>query len=260
LRKSSPLELPFAFPFYGKARQTAFLSTNGYLTFTPRAAGAEDFRNGALTDPTTPVDGIFAFWDDLVIDGPAQIRISLTGVAPNRAFTIQWKDARLLPTEERLTVDLRLHENGRIVVNTSSASTSDRALGGSATIGIRNDLTGAAAQSVLRSFDTIPAEGGTEFRTDAAPVAKAGADRTVASGAGFTLDGSASSDPDGKAGLVYKWTQLSGPTTTLKTPNLPKTEVVGVQGPAVLTYQLQVVDPFSRTSVDAVVVKVKAPA
>ena len=49
----------------------------------------------------------------------------------------------------------------------------------------------------------------------AAPVANAGPNQSVASGAAVTLDGSASSAEGGKA-LSYQWTQTAGPAATLE--------------------------------------------
>ena len=47
-----------------------------------------------------------------------------------------------------------------------------------------------------------------------APIAVAGANQTVNSGAAVTLNGSASNDPDGDA-LSYQWTQTSGTAVTI---------------------------------------------
>jgi hypothetical protein len=55
---------------------------------------------------------------------------------------------------------------------------------------------------------------------NAAPIANAGADRTVSANTLVTLDGRASSDPDnGPQPLSYAWTQISGSSVTLANAN-----------------------------------------
>src|SRR5438046_1348119 len=46
------------------------------------------------------------------------------------------------------------------------------------------------------------------------PTASAGGDQVVNAGASVTLDGSASSDPEGDA-LAFTWTQIAGPPVVL---------------------------------------------
>ena len=259
---SLTVPLPFAFPFYGTPQQQAIVSTNGYLTFSPRGEGTEDFRNGPLLDPKTPTNGIFAFWDDLVIDGPAQVRSASFGKAPSRLFQLEWSRARIIGTESRITVDLLLTEGGQIEVRWEPEFIDVRTEGESATIGIRDAVAGASGQAVQALFDTPLLTPGRaiDFVVNHAPVAHAGPDRTITSGAGFTLDGSGSTDPDGGEAPVLTWTQTAGPTTTIKTPHQAKTQVVGVKGPKTLTFQLKAVDRLGLVSTDRVTIKVKAPA
>lgn len=85
-----------------------------------------------------------------------------------------------------------------------------------------------------------------------APIAAAGVDRSVAIGDPVTLNGSASSDPDGDA-LDYQWTQVAGPVVALDgsrgavatfTPSNPGTHV----------FRLTVSDAFGGSATDDVTI------
>ncbi len=91
-----------------------------------------------------------------------------------------------------------------------------------------------------------------------APTADAGADQTVSSLETVTLDGSASSDPDGTI-ASYAWTQTGGAAVTLDetVPSMPTFEAPNVGADEVLTFELVVTDNEGAPSLaDTVVITI----
>ncbi len=91
------------------------------------------------------------------------------------------------------------------------------------------------------------------------PVANAGADQSVASAAGVTLNGTGSSDPEGEP-LAYSWTQTGGPAVTLSgataaSPTFTAPSVAFGDPAAVLTFSL-VVDDGTQNSLVADTVQI----
>lgn len=94
-------------------------------------------------------------------------------------------------------------------------------------------------------------------RLNLAPVAVAGADRTVLAGQQFTLDGSGSSDGNSDA-LSYSWVQTAGVPVSLGTPSLASFSLQAplVASVQVLTFELTVSDGNGASAVDAVAITV----
>ncbi|MBO9635171.1 MAG: T9SS type A sorting domain-containing protein, partial [Chitinophagaceae bacterium] len=90
-----------------------------------------------------------------------------------------------------------------------------------------------------------------------APTANAGADITITLPVQtVTLDGSSSSDPEGKQ-LTYAWSYVSGPTPySITSPAAAKTTVTGL-AEGTYQFQLMVTDDGGITAKDIVVVTVK---
>jgi hypothetical protein len=90
------------------------------------------------------------------------------------------------------------------------------------------------------------------------PVAHAGTDQTTSEGKAVTLDGTASSDPDGDP-LTYAWSQQGGPTVTLSDPaSAMPTFAAPAVGPggAALVFQLIVSDAAAISEPDTVTINV----
>jgi predicted esterase len=85
------------------------------------------------------------------------------------------------------------------------------------------------------------------------PVAKAGKDITISTAdAEVILDGTASSDPDGKI-VRYVWQKVAGPSYDYIAHEVtPHPVVKGLTYPGVYTYQLRVVDDRAEWSTDSV--------
>jgi hypothetical protein len=144
----STVTLPFTFSFHGGAYTTAKVDTNGVLSFGA-SAGANTWANGPIPRPAWPNSVIAPFWDDLTIDASASVRTQLSGTAPNRTFTVEWRNAKLnaAPTD-RVTVEAILYEDGRISFQYGTATTAAQQ-GSGATIGLENSSGSLARQYSL---------------------------------------------------------------------------------------------------------------
>ena len=104
------MTLPFAYDLYGSPHSTAWASSNGVLKF--------DNGNVSATNSCLPnifiLNSIMAYWDDLRTDGTGTgVFTSVSGVAPNRIFNIEWRaciNSGVACTSATMDFEVRLYE------------------------------------------------------------------------------------------------------------------------------------------------------
>ena len=119
------VSLPFGFPFYGEVHTSAWVDTNGLIAFAD-PGGSHPAGDTTIPSPAEPNALIAAYWADLVVDAQASVRTELVGVAPERMFTVEWRDVHLSgDSTARLSVQATLHEAGHIFLNYTGMDTAD---------------------------------------------------------------------------------------------------------------------------------------
>ncbi len=210
---------------------------------------------------------------------PAFDRVIITVEAPNAAPTANAGLDRTVAPGDTVTLDgSGSNDNGDLDGNGSIATYAWTAsdgvtLSGADTAGPTfTALTLAAgAADATRTFTLTVTDndGATGEDTvtitieapNAAPMANAGQDQTVASGATVTLDGSASSDGDGRI-ASYVWTGSAGITLTgadTAAPTFTAPTLVAGAADRMLTFTLTITDNGESIASDTVVITVEAP-
>ena len=116
--------------------------------------------------------------------------------------------------------------------------------------GYRVHGTNSSASVTVRDNDE-------ERPPNRAPIARPGADQTVDAGTAVTLDGSASTDPDGDV-LTFVWTQRSGTRVTLSGAATARASFAASETAGALTFLLTVTDPAGLAGSDTVRVTIVA--
>jgi glucose/arabinose dehydrogenase/PKD repeat protein len=144
--------LPFNFPFYGGSYSTAYVDTNGVITF--QSPNGSAWNAGAIPSaaaPNTPNLALYPFWDDLIVDGSSGIYTMAAGSAPNRFYTVEWRNVRLYAdSSARLSFSATFRENGTVVFAYTGIEGTNLEKGGHATVGIENAAGTVALQYSYR--------------------------------------------------------------------------------------------------------------
>jgi glucose/arabinose dehydrogenase len=147
------ISLPFPVRFYGSTYTTAWVDTNGLLTFATTATSA--WNHGAIpsTGGTAQANlAVYPFWDDLWVDASASVRTAVVGTAPNRQFIVEWRNVRFYTNSNaRVSFEIIFAENGTITFAYSGIDALALEQGSAATVGIEN---GAGTVALQYSFNS----------------------------------------------------------------------------------------------------------
>jgi hypothetical protein len=113
-----------------------------------------------------PNASLYALWDDLFADGPATIRTTVLGEAPNRTVVVEWRELRFVGeiADRRVTFSILLGEDGTVTYQYGALADTPFAHGASATIGME-DATGATGFAYSHMEAAVAPDTAIRFRT-----------------------------------------------------------------------------------------------
>ncbi|GAA3200140.1 PQQ-dependent sugar dehydrogenase [Dactylosporangium siamense] len=133
--------LPAPVTLYGVTYSTAWIDTNGKVSFVN--PGGAYVEHSALPSTAAPNATVYAFWDDLVVDGSASVRTALV----NGSVVIEWRNPYIYGNgvHNRVTFSVAFAADGTISFNYSGLD-NDVEKGNGATVGVENAAGTVAAQ------------------------------------------------------------------------------------------------------------------
>ncbi|HET6211797.1 MAG TPA: PQQ-dependent sugar dehydrogenase [Micromonosporaceae bacterium] len=144
------ITLPFPIKFYGSTYTTAWLDTNGLLSFATLASSAWDHSSIPSAPAANKANlAVYPFWDDLDVDSSASVRTAVTGTAPNRKFTVEWRNVKFfVNSSARVNFEVTFEETTNTITFAYSGIDAVAVEQGSmATVGIENGNGTVAIQT-----------------------------------------------------------------------------------------------------------------
>ena len=245
---AGPFNLGFTFNYYGVNYTQAYININGTVNFP---AGDSSYTNGTLNNSGANAS-IFAFWDDLITDpspyDQKPIYYATIGSAPNRKFIAQWTNVYFYGTAIQMgTFQVILYEGtNNIQIQYRDLLGGNRALGDSATIGIKKDNStykqySASTASLTQGQSILYSPNGVNDFTVTSLTPQAGSEVS----SGYDLLYLA---PDG---APTSPTLVNPPNTTTGVTTTPTFEWLPVDTATSYTVLVSLVANFSSTVVNA---------
>ncbi|MFF3322379.1 S8 family serine peptidase [Streptomyces sp. NPDC002889] len=159
------VDLPFSVPLYGKTYGTAYVGTNGTVSFGGAHTGD---INGDIPSASTPNAALYPFWDDLVVGAAGSgsgVFTAVTGSAPHRSFVIEWREVSHWSAQaDTFSFSAVISEDGQVSYHYKDTTGTGLRAGSSATIGVENAM---GSDAFRYSFNTAVLRDGLSvaFRT-----------------------------------------------------------------------------------------------
>ncbi len=122
-----PFYMDFDFPFYGNLYSSFRVCSNGFISFTSTNA---NYSNGPIPDPSSPLDLLAPFWDDLYPPGGGQIWV----YSNTDSAVVSWISVPHYGSGGPYTFQVVLTSSGTVSFNYDYVGSPDA----EATIGIQN--------------------------------------------------------------------------------------------------------------------------
>ncbi|GLY97765.1 S8 family serine peptidase [Actinoplanes sp. NBRC 103695] len=132
-------------PFYDGAWDGVCVTTNGTLVFDR----ASSLGSNTALPSAYPMDAIYPFWDDLIVDDEAGIYFGTTEVDGVAAQVVEWRNVAFYSDQKaRVSFSVTLIADGRIQIGYGDGVGGDNPLtrGSSATVGVESLNRNPAAQ------------------------------------------------------------------------------------------------------------------
>ena len=165
-----PFNIGFNFTFFGNTYNQFYINSNGQVLF---GAGSFESVNASIPTASAPNNFIAPFWDDLVVDSYGKILYTTIGAAPNRKLIVQFTNMGFYPFPVTLgTFSVILYETSNVIQTQYRLivlTYSDKAHGGTATIGLENATGTAGVQYAFRNPGAVNSDQAISFTPIAGP-------------------------------------------------------------------------------------------